>query len=84
MNRCKINLDIQVVEELFMYTRACKTIAPCSTFILELKHSMEIYMAERLLQQKFISLRTGMNHCLTEMLSEDMIVDETSWTGGGY
>ena len=81
---CKINLNIEVIEQLFLETKASKTIVPCSTFILELKHSIETHMGNRVMQQKFVSLRTSMNHCLKEMLTDDMVIDEVSWTGGGY
>ena len=80
----EINLDIEAIEQLFLETKVSRTVVPCSTFILELKHSIETHMGNRVMQHKFVSLRTSMNHCLKEMLTDDMIVDENSWTGGGY
>ena len=82
--QCQLSLGVEIVEQLFLDHAASKTVYPCSTFILELKQSMESYMSCRLLQGKFVSIKTAVNHCLKELLTEDMVVDETSWTGGGF
>ena len=80
-----IQIDVDVVEELFQISTASQKIYPCSTLMLELKQSMESYIGGRLMKGGFVSMKTAFNHCVNELLSEDTrVVDEGSWSGAGF
>ena len=77
---CQIEFKVDVIEELFRQTKAHRKLYPCSTLICELKRSIETYISERLIQNKFVSLRTAMNKCLTELLAEDVCSEDSHFT----
>lgn len=77
---CKIEIKVDIIEELFRQTTAHRKLYPCSTLICELKTSIETYISERLIQNKFVSLRTAMNRCLTELLTEEICSEEDKFT----
>ena len=81
----KIDIRVDIVEDLFQRSNNSHRIYPCSTLILELKQSMESYMTDRLIKGGFVSLLTAFNHCLREMLTEDkQVVTESEWSGCGF
>ena len=41
-------------------------------------------MEARLMKGGFVSLKTAFNHCVKELLTEDMVVDESNWSGAGF
>ena len=76
MSQVKVEIDIEVIEEIFHESFARRDIFPCSTLILELKESVQSYIAEMLSGGKAVSLRTAVKSCLSDLLCEDTIAED--------
>ena len=55
MDDIKVVVSIDKVEDLFRNHRKCRKFAVCTTTVLELQHSIENYLAERLMLGHSIS-----------------------------
>ena len=75
----KVVIELEMVEKIFHESFARRDIFPCSTLILELKESVQSYIAEMLSGGKAVSLRTAVKSCLSDLLCEDTIEIEDAF-----
>ena len=69
-----MTISVDLVEELFRNSLKCKEFAVCTTTILELKHSVEIFLQTRLIRGSSISLPDAFENAL-----DDIVVFEDDW-----
>ena len=72
----KVEIELEVIEEIFHESFARRDVFPCSTLILELKESVQSFISEMLSAGKAVSLRTAVKSCLSDLLCEDTIVED--------
>ena len=74
MEQVDISISLNLIEELFRTSRQTREHDLVSTLILELKSSIETYLANRLQRGHSVSLQQAFNHCCEELVS-----DEDDW-----
>ena len=72
MNQVKVEIDIGLIEELFINCYKTREYEVASTMILELKESVEIYLGNKLVRGYPVSLMQAFSYCVDELvLCED-------------
>lgn len=77
MDPVKITLSFEVVDDFFRNSRKCRAFIQCTTLILEIKHSTEVYIANKLEAGEAVSLQNGFNHTVNELIHPE---DDDEWT----
>lgn len=65
-----------MVDEFFRNSRKCREFLFCTTLVLEIKHSAEVYIATKLEAGERVSLQEGLNHAVNELVEDQ---DDDDW-----
>jgi len=74
MEQIKIRISVDLVEDLFRNSHKCRNFAVCTTTILELTHSVEIFLVQRLQRGHSVSIQDAFDSALS-----DIVTFEDDW-----